>query len=53
MILFTDGYANVPVIKQREQLLWILTGKQEYDEACSWIKKLKGSKATWIPSVGK
>ena len=38
-------------IKLKKQMLWILTGKGEYDEAIHWIKDLKNSRATWIPSV--
>jgi predicted metal-dependent peptidase len=53
MIIFTDGYAEVPKIKKAKQLLWILTGKMEYDHAIKWIKELRLSKATWIPSVKK
>ena len=53
MIIFTDGYAEVPKIKKAKQLLWILTGKTEYDHAIKWIKDLRLSKATWIPSVRK
>ena len=51
LIIFTDGYASVPKIKLRKQMLWILTGKREYDHAICWIKDLKNSRATWIPSV--
>ena len=53
LIIFTDGYAEVPKIKLRKQILWILTGKGEYDNAIHWIKDLKNSRATWIPSVKK
>jgi len=53
MIIFTDGYAEIPIIKKHKQLLWILTGKEEYENAFDWIRNLKGSKATWIPSVDK
>ena len=53
MIIFTDGYAEVPKIKKAKQLLWILTGKTEYDHAIKWIKDLRLSKASWIPSVKK
>ncbi|MBR5032443.1 MAG: hypothetical protein IKX70_02085 [Treponema sp.] len=51
LIIFTDGYAEVPKIKLRKQMLWILTGKCEYDNAIHWIKDLKNSRATWIPSL--
>ena len=53
MIIFTDGYADVPKIRKAKQLLWILTGKDEYDHAITWIKDLRMSKATWVPSVKK
>ena len=51
MIIFTDGYAEVPKIKKAKQLLWILTGKNEYDHAIKWIRNLRFNKATWIPSL--
>ena len=51
MIVFTDGYADIPKIKKPKQLLWILTGKGEYDNAIRWIRDLRFSKATWIPSL--
>lgn len=53
LIIFTDGYAEIPKIKTYKDILWILTGKQEYDRAFNWIKNLKRNKATWIPSVKK
>ena len=53
MIIFTDGYAPVPNITKHKQLLWILTGKGEYDHAITWIKDLRMSRATWIPKVEK
>ena len=49
MIIFTDGYAGVPKITKAKQLLWILIGKNEYDNAIKWIKDLRMSRATWIP----
>ena len=51
MIIFTDGYADVPKIRKAKQLLWILTGKNEYDNAIKWIRNLRFNKATWIPSL--
>jgi predicted metal-dependent peptidase len=51
MIIFTDGYASVPKITKAKQMLWILTSKNEYDCAMKWIKELRLSKATWIPSL--
>lgn len=51
MIIFTDGYADVPKITKAKQILWILTSKGEYDYAMKWIRSLRLSKATWIPSL--
>ncbi len=53
MILFTDGYAPSPQIKKVKKIMWILTGKMEYDSAIQWIKDLPDNKATWIPLVKK
>ena len=53
MIIFTDGYACVPKIKKAKQILWILTGKYEYDHAIKWIHKLRMSRAAWVPAVKK
>lgn len=51
LIIFTDGYADVPKLKLHKQILWILTGKYEYDNAIKWIKRLRFNKGTWIPSL--
>ena len=51
LIIFTDGYAEIPKITKPKQILWILSGKVEYDNAQNWIKDLRLSRATWIPSV--
>ena len=51
LIIFTDGYAPLPTIKKNKQILWILTGKSEYDDAIKWIKPMRFNRATWIPSV--
>ncbi len=51
LIIFTDGYASVPIPKLNKQILWILTGKHEYDHAVKWIKRLRFNRATWLPSV--
>lgn len=51
MIIFTDGYADPPTVKKNKQILWILTGKSEYNEANGWIKHMRFNRATWIPSV--
>ena len=49
MIIFTDGYADVPKITIPKQILWILSSKQEYDHAREWIKKLPRNRATFVP----
>ena len=51
MIIFTDGYADPPTVKKNKQILWILTGKSEYNGASRWIKHMRFNRATWIPSV--
>ena len=51
MIIFTDGYADPPTVKKNKQILWILTGKSEYNEANGWIKHMRFNRATRIPSV--
>ena len=51
LIIFTDGYADVPKLALPKRILWVLTGKVEYDRAIGWIRKLRCSKATWIPSL--
>ena len=51
LIIFTDGYAYVPKLTLHKQILWILTGKSEYDNAIKWIRNLRFNKATWIPSL--
>ena len=51
LIMFTDGYADVPKFQKNKQVLWVLTGKCEYDNAVKWIRNLRFNKATWIPSV--
>ena len=50
LILFTDGYAEVPKLLKNKQILWILTGKYQYESAIKWIKEFRFNKATWIPS---
>ena len=51
LIYFTDGYAPPPVFntKRNINVLWILTGKKEYEQHKDWIKKLSRNKATYIP----
>ncbi len=49
LIIFTDGNADVPKLRLHKQILWIMTGKREYDYAINWIRNLRSNKATWIP----
>ena len=49
LVIFTDGYAGVPKISRNKQILWILTGKNEYDNAYKWINNFRMNRATWIP----
>lgn len=51
LIYFTDGYAEEPVFKTKQPIdvLWILTGKSEYEKHKSWIKKLARNRVTYIP----
>lgn len=49
MIIFTDGQGTVPVQKGNQNVLWILTGRQDYEKSRSWINQLKGNKATYMP----
>ena len=51
LIIFTDGYADVPKLTLPKRILWVLTGKAEYDRAIGWIRKLRCRKATWVPSL--
>ena len=53
LIIFTDGYAEIPKIRVCKQILWILTGKEEYDRAVPWIKDFRFNRATWIPKVNR
>lgn len=53
LIVFTDGYAMPPNLKKPRGILWIFTGKQQYEEAQRWIKYLPLAKSTYIPCAGK
>ena len=52
LIYFTDGYAPEPVFNTKRPIdvLWIFTGKREYEEHKPWVKKLVRNKATYIPN---
>lgn len=51
LIYFTDGYAPEPVFNTKRPIdvLWILSGKKEYEKHKSWIKKLARNRAAYIP----
>lgn len=49
MIIFTDGYADVPYKRTNKKILWILSNKENYENAKDWIHGLKNCKSTWIP----
>ena len=52
LIYFTDGYAPEPVFNTKRPIdvLWIFTGKREYEKHKLWVKKLVRNKATYIPN---
>lgn len=49
LIIFTDGYSFRPYISKKKKVLWILSGKAEYDDAKPWISTMEYHRATWIP----
>lgn len=51
LIYFTDGYAPPPVFNTKRviDVLWVLCGKQEYEQHVGWIQKIKRNRATCIP----
>lgn len=51
LVYFTDGYAPPPVFNTKLPIdvLWVLCGKQEYEQSKVWIKSLKRNRATYIP----
>lgn len=52
LIYFTDGFAPPPVFKTKMPIdvLWVLSGKREYEMHKKWISTLKRNRATYIPS---
>ncbi len=50
LIIFTDGYAPIPVLKHRinTRILWILDNEESYNQHQSWIEALPKSRAVWI-----
>ena len=49
MIVFTDGFAELPKIHHHKKILWVLNNKANYNY-CSQLQKLPGSSAIWIPN---
>ena len=51
LIYFTDGCAEAPAYKTKRAIdvLWVLCGKQAYENHSNWIKKLKRNRVTYIP----
>lgn len=49
LIIFTDGYANIPNNSTHRRILWVLTNEKSYNNAISWIKTLANNKAMYIP----
>ena len=52
LIYFTDGQAPAPTFNTKRPIdvLWILTSKKEYEQSKSWISKLPGNRATYMPT---
>ena len=49
MIILTDGFADIPVIKLRKRILWLFNNKENYTYN-KQLQNLPGCSATWIPS---
>ena len=48
LIVFTDGYAEIPKLSTHRRILWVLTNEHTYNNAISWIKTLPNNKAMYI-----
>ncbi len=48
MIIFTDGYADVPVVNDKRHILWIFSSEEAFNKA-QWVKNIKNSRATFMP----
>jgi len=48
LIIFTDGYAEVPRLTIHRRILWVLTNEKTYNNAISWIKTLANNKVMYI-----
>lgn len=49
LIIFTDGYANIPNNSTHRRILWVLTNEKTYSDAISWIKTMANYKVMYIP----
>ena len=50
MIIFTDGQADIPAIKgKNNNLLWILDSRKAYEKNGKLIENLTGSFVTYLP----
>jgi len=50
LIIFTDGQGQIPVMnKNSANILWIITGRQDYEKCRQWIANLPGNKSTYLP----
>ena len=49
LIIFTDGYANIPNNSTHRRILWVLTNEKSYSNAINWIKTMANNKAMYIP----
>lgn len=48
LIIFTDGFADLPKITKKKKILWILNNKINF-QFCHMLQKLPASSVTWIP----
>lgn len=49
LIIFTDGYANIPNNPTHRRILWVLTNEKSYSNAINWIKTMANNKVMYIP----
>lgn len=50
LIIFTDGKGSIPVLtNSKNNILWILDSRIDWEESKNWINALKGCKSTYLP----
>ena len=49
LIIFTDGYAEIPKPTTYRRILWVLTNEKSYSNAINWIKTMANNKVMYIP----